>query len=145
MTKKFEEINMTFEEINKHFLDQDKLIEDLRQERKSGDNNPLVDAGGGATPPGNQPPPSSQRDQVPQPVLPAVEFPVRYSRTSLRDVQPVVEPHVPWKLNPPVVSGDSSDYASYRKEALVFAEYVGFGDIFICLGDVPVAEPSISV
>ena len=136
---------MTFEEINKHFVDQDKRIEDLRQERKSGDNNPLVDAGGGATPPGNQPPPSSQRDQVPQPVLLAVEFPVRYSRTSLRDVQPVVEPHVPWKSNPPVFSGDSSDYASYRKKALVFAEYVGFGDVFICLGDVPVAEPSISV
>ena len=76
MTKKLEEINMTFEEINKPFVDQDKRIEDLRQERKSGDNNPLVDAGGGATPAGNQPPPSSQRDQVPQPVLLAVEFPV---------------------------------------------------------------------
>ena len=112
MTKKFEEINMKFEEINKHFVDLDKRIEDLRQERKSGDSNPLVAAGGGATPPGNPTPPSSQREQVPQPVLPEVESPVRYSRTSLRDVQPAVEPHVPWKLNSPVFSGDSSDYIS---------------------------------
>ena len=135
---------MKFEEINKQFIDQDKRVVDLRQERKSGDNNPLVDAGGGATPPGNQAPPSSQRDKVPQPVLPGVEFPVRYSRTSLRDVQPAVEPHTPWKLNPPVFSGDSSDYLSFRKEALVFAEYVGFGYVFIRLRGVPVAAPSIS-
>ena len=81
ITKKFEEANMEFEEINKH-------IEDLRQERKSGDNNALVAAAGGAndTPPGNQAPPSSERGQVPRPVLPEVESPVRYSRTSLRDV-----------------------------------------------------------
>ena len=113
MTKKLEEIEMKydkkFEEINKCFADQDKRIEDLHQERKSGDNNPLVAAGGGATPPGNRAPPSSQRVQVPRSVLPEVESPVRCSRASLRDVQPAVKPHVPLKLNPPVFSSDSSD------------------------------------
>ena len=90
-------ITKKFEEISKHFVDQDKRIEHLRQERKSGDNNPLIAAGGGAkdTPPGNQGSPTSQQDQVPRHVLPEVESPVRYSRTSLRDVQPAVEPHVP--------------------------------------------------
>ena len=120
MTKKLEEIEMKsdkkFEEINKRFVDQDKRIEGLRQEWKSGDNNPLVAAGGGATLPGNQAPPPSQRVQVPRPVLPEVESPVRYSRVSLRDVQPAGKPHVPWKLNPPVFSGDSSDYLSFRKK-----------------------------
>ena len=57
MTKKLDQFEMKFDkkfaEINKRFVDQDKRTEDLRQERKSGDNNPLVAAGGGATPPGN--------------------------------------------------------------------------------------------
>ena len=56
MAKKLEEIEMEFdkkfEEINKRFADQDKRIEDLRQERKSGDDNPLVAASGGAIPAG---------------------------------------------------------------------------------------------
>ena len=63
-----------------------------------------------------------------------------------RGVQPVVVSHVnvPWKLNPPVFSGDSSDYLSFRKEALVFAEYAGFGDVFIRQRDVQMVDPSIS-
>ena len=121
ITKKFEEVNIKFEKINKHLVDQDKLIEDLRQERKSGNDNALVSAGGGApdTPPENQAPPSSERDQVPRPVLPEVESPLRYSRTSMSDVQPSVESHVPWKLNSSVFSGDSADDLSFRKEVLV--------------------------
>ena len=67
---------MKFKEIKKRLVDQDKRIEDLRQERKSGDNNPFVAAGGGAldTPPGNPAPPSSERDQVSRPVLPESKF-----------------------------------------------------------------------
>ena len=93
ITKKFEEVNIKFEEINKHLVDRDKRVENLRQERKSGDNNALVAAGGGAmdTPPENQAQPSRELDQVPRPVLPKVESPVRYSKTSMRDVQPAVE------------------------------------------------------
>ena len=68
------------------------------------------------TPPGNQAQPPSERDQVPQPVLPEVNSPLLYSRTSTRNVQPAVESHVPWKSNPSVFSGDSSDYLSFRKE-----------------------------
>ena len=96
------------------------------------------------TPPGNQAPPPSERDHVPRPVLPEVDSPSLYSRTSMRNVQPALESHVHGKSNPPVLSGDSPDYLSFRKEALVFAEYVGFGDVFTCLRDVPVADPSIS-
>ena len=57
-------ITKTFEEINKHSVDQDKRIEDLRQEWKSGDNKAFVSAGGGVmnTPPGNQASPSNERD-----------------------------------------------------------------------------------
>ena len=62
----------------------------------------------------------------------------------MRDVQPAVESHILWKLNPSVFSGNSSDYLSFRKEAPIFAEYVGFGDVFTCLRDVPVVDPSIS-
>ena len=67
---------MKFKEIKKRLVDQDKRIEDLRQERKSGDNSPFVAAGGGAmdTPPGNPAPPSSERDQVSRPVLPESKF-----------------------------------------------------------------------
>ena len=36
------------------------------------------------------------------------------------------------------------EYISFRKEALMFAEYVGFGDVFTRLRDAPVADPSIS-
>ena len=63
----------------------------------------------------------------------------------MRDVQTTVDSYVPWKLNPLVFSGDSSDYLYFRKEAIVFSEYVGSGDVFTCLREVPVADPLISV
>ena len=33
---------------------------------------------------------------------------------------------IPWKLNPSVFSGDSVHFRSFEKEAIIFAEYVGF-------------------
>ena len=36
---------------------------------------------------------------------------------------------IPWKLNPPVFSGDSVHFRSFEKEAIIFAEYVGFGHV----------------
>ena len=38
---------------------------------------------------------------------------------------------IPWKLNPPVFSGDSVHFRSFEKEAIIFAEYVGFGHLAI--------------
>ena len=63
-----------------------------------------------------------------------------------RGVQSAVMSHmnVPWKLNPPIFSGGSSDHLSFRKEALVFAEYAGFRDVLTRQRDVPVADSSIS-
>ena len=34
---------------------------------------------------------------------------------------------IPWKLNPPVFSDDSLHSRSFEKEAIIFAEYIGFG------------------
>ena len=36
---------------------------------------------------------------------------------------------IPWKLNSPVFSGDSVRFRSFKKEAIIFAEYVGFGHV----------------
>ena len=36
---------------------------------------------------------------------------------------------IPWKLNPPVFSGNSVNFRSFKKEAIIFAEYVGFGHV----------------
>ena len=37
---------------------------------------------------------------------------------------------IPWKLNPPVFSGDSAHFrSSLKKQAIIFAEYVGFGRV----------------
>ena len=41
-------IAQKFQQINKHLVDQDKRIDDLRQEWKFGNNNAHVAAGGGA-------------------------------------------------------------------------------------------------
>ena len=51
---------------------------------------------------------------------------------------------VPWKLNPPVFSGDSVNFRSFKKEDIIFAEYVGFGHILKDTREIPVANPSIS-
>ena len=61
-------------------------------------------------------------------------------------MNPAGEPHlsVPREENPPVFSGDSSDYLSFRKEAILFAEYVGFGDVFTILKKVPVGDTSLT-
>ena len=45
----------------------------------------------------------------------------------------------------PMFSGDPSDYLSYRKETLLFAEYVGFGDLFTISKKVPVGDTSLTV
>ena len=51
---------------------------------------------------------------------------------------------IPWKLNPPVFRGDSVHFRSFEKEAIIFAEYVGFGHVLKDNGEIPVADSSIS-
>ena len=51
---------------------------------------------------------------------------------------------IPWKLNPPVFSGDSVHFRSFEKEAIIFADYVGFGHVLKDTQEIPVADPSIS-
>ena len=51
---------------------------------------------------------------------------------------------VPWKLNPPVISGDSVHFRSIERKAIVFAEYVGFGHVLKDTREIPVADLSIS-
>ena len=51
---------------------------------------------------------------------------------------------IPWKLNPPVFSGDSVHFRSFEKKAIIFAEYVGFGHVLKDSHEIPVADPSIS-
>ena len=48
MMEYFTAITRTFEEINKHLVEQDRRIEELRQAWKSGANNVYVIAGGRA-------------------------------------------------------------------------------------------------
>ena len=61
-------------------------------------------------------------------------------------MNPAGESHlnVPWKVYSPGFSGDSSDYLSFMKEALLFAEYIGFGDVFTILKKVPVGDTSLT-
>ena len=95
-----------------------------------------------------QGPPSGEREPVPRHVPSEVGPPIVPPRESAgaRGAYPAGElhSHIPWKLTPPVFSGDSSDYLSFRKEALIFAEYVGFGEVFTLLKEVPVADSSFS-
>ena len=51
---------------------------------------------------------------------------------------------IPWKLNLPLFSGDSVHSRSFEKEAIIFAEYVGFGHVLKDIRETPVADPSIS-
>ena len=51
---------------------------------------------------------------------------------------------IPWKLNPPVLSGGSVHFQSLEKEAIIFAEYVGFGHVLKDNREISVADPSIS-
>ena len=51
---------------------------------------------------------------------------------------------IPWKHNPPVFSGDSVHFRSFEKEAIKFAEYVGFGHILKDTREISVANLSIS-
>ena len=51
---------------------------------------------------------------------------------------------IPWKLNPPVFSGDSVHFRSFEKEAIICTEYVGFGHVLKDTREIPVADPSIS-
>ena len=51
---------------------------------------------------------------------------------------------IPWKLNAPGLSGDSVHFRSFEKEAIIFAEYVGFGHVLKDTREIPVADPSIS-
>ena len=50
---------------------------------------------------------------------------------------------IPWKLNPPDFSGDSVHFRSFEKEAIIFAEYVGFGHVLKDTREIPVGDPSI--
>ena len=47
MTEILPKITQTFEEINKHLVDGDKRLDDLRQEWESGDSSAQVTASGG--------------------------------------------------------------------------------------------------
>lgn len=87
---------------------------------------------------------------MPRPVPSEVGCP-RYVNTGLVREQglyaPTGESHLNVRLmesNSPVFRGDSSDYLSIRKEALLFAEYVGFGEVFTCLRKVPVGDTSLT-
>ena len=51
---------------------------------------------------------------------------------------------IPWRLNPPVFSGDCVHFRSFEKEAIIFAEYIGFGHVLKDDREIPVADPSIS-
>ena len=51
---------------------------------------------------------------------------------------------IPWKLNSLVFSGDSVHFRSFEKEAIIFAESVGFGHVLKDTQEIPVADPSIS-
>ena len=51
---------------------------------------------------------------------------------------------IPSKLNPPVFSRDSVHFRSFEKEAIIFAEYVGFGHVLKDTREIPVTDPSIS-
>ena len=53
---------------------------------------------------------------------------------------------IPWKLNPPFFSGDSVHFRSFEEEAIIFAEYVGFGNVLkdTRTREIQVADPSIS-
>ena len=51
---------------------------------------------------------------------------------------------IKWKLNPPVLSGDSVHFRSFETEAITFAEYVGFGHDLKDTRGIPVADPSMS-
>ena len=63
-----------------------------------------------------------------------------------RGAVPAGEPPagIPWKLNPPVFSGDSVHFRPFEKEAIIFAEYIGFGHVLKDTRKVPVADLSIS-
>ena len=37
---------------------------------------------------------------------------------------------IPLQVKPPVFSGDTVDFHAFKKEAVMFAEYAGFGDVF---------------
>ena len=51
---------------------------------------------------------------------------------------------IPWTLDPPFFSGDSVHFRSFEKEAIMFAECVGFGHVLKDTREIPVADPSIS-
>ena len=51
---------------------------------------------------------------------------------------------IPWKLDPPGFSGGSVHFRSFEKEAIILAEYVGFGHVLKDNREIPVADPSIS-
>ena len=51
---------------------------------------------------------------------------------------------IPWKLNPSDFSGDSVRFRSFEKEAIIFAEYGGFGRVLKDTREIPVADSSIS-
>ena len=51
---------------------------------------------------------------------------------------------IPWKLNPPVFSGDSVHFRFFEKEVIIFAEYVGFGHVLKDTREISVADPFVS-
>ena len=51
---------------------------------------------------------------------------------------------IPWKLNPPILSGNYVHFRSFEKEAIIFADYVDFGHVLKDIIEIPVADPSIS-
>ena len=51
---------------------------------------------------------------------------------------------IPLKLKAPVFSGDSVHFRSFEKEAIIFAEYVGFSHVLKDTREIPVADPSVS-
>ena len=51
---------------------------------------------------------------------------------------------IPWKLDPPVFNGDRLKFRAFRKEAIMFADCCGFGDVFEGTREIPIADADLS-
>lgn len=128
---------------------------------KKRSTEPATDVGGEITPPEQQSPqqlqppqPSSQplpqQYQQPPPLNVPDFFPAsRDNRTYKllqnaggRDLGPTGEPIIfQWKLNLSVSDCNTIKFRAFKKEAVVFGDCCGFGDIF---GDFPIANGELS-
>ena len=112
------------------------------------------------SPPSSQPPPlpyhHSQPFSAPEPFLAGRQYqpvssvvggqahrplPIAGTRGMSSAGDPIT---LPWQLNPPMFDGDSLKFRSFRKEAAMFADCCGFGDIFEGNREVPIADGALT-